>query len=165
MKHIFTLIFLSFHTLNFAHETYFAFAEMEYDDKCSCLEISIKVSSHDLNEIAENDIENYKSLESALIDKKQIKEITDNIILKGFQISQAKIITQLFYEGFELNNDGNCYFFFKSEEIEPETINVRFDLFMGIYTEQQNKIIYRNSNDINETYGFFIFKRQTDIKL
>jgi len=36
---------------------------------------------------------------------------------------------------------------------------------MGIYTEQQNKIIYRNSNDINETYGFFIFKRQTDIKL
>ena len=149
MKQIFTLIFLSFHALTFAHETYFAFAEMEYDDKCSCLEISITVSSHDLNEIAENDIENYKGLESALIDKKQIKEITDNIILKGF----------------ELNNDGNCYFFFKSEEIEPETINVRFDLFMGIYTEQQNKIIYRNSNDINETYGFFIFKRQTDIKL
>ena len=75
MKQIFTLIFLSFHALTFAHETYFAFAEMEYDDKCSCLEISIKVSSHDLNEIAENDIENYKGLESALIDKKQIKEL------------------------------------------------------------------------------------------
>ena len=100
-----------------------------------------------------------------LIDKKQIKEITDDIILQGFQISQAKKFTQLFYEGFELNNDGNCYFYFRSEEMDHETINVRFDLFMGIYTDQQNKLIYRNSDDINETYGFFIFKRQTDIKL
>ena len=165
MKQIITIIILSFHAFTFSHETYFAFAEMEYNDDCSCLEISIKVSSHDLNSIAENKIEDFQSLESALNDKKQIADIVENILLQGFEISQHEKFTQLFYEGYELNNDGNCYFFFRSEEIDNESINVRFDLFMSTYTEQQNKLIYRNGRESNETYSFFIFNRQTDILL
>ena len=165
MKQILTLVILSFHAITYSHETYFAFAEIEYKDDCSCLEISIKVSSHDLNSIAENKIENFQSLESALNDKKQITDIVENIIFQGFQISQHEKFTQLIYEGFELNNDGNCYFFFRSEEIDNESINVRFDLFMSSYTEQQNKLIYRNSRESNETYSFFIFNRQTNIQL
>ena len=165
MKKILLLFLLSFSTFCQGHETYFAFAEMEYNKECSCLEISIRVSSHDLNLIAENQIENYQGLENALTDKKQIKDIIDNIVLKGFQISQYKSFTQLFYQGFELNNDGNCYLFLNSEEIAHDSINVQFDLFMGIYTEQQNKLIYRKSKELNETYSFFIFRRQTDIKL
>ena len=165
MKQILTLVILSIHALTYSHETYFAFAEMEYNDDCACLEISIKVSSHDLNSIAENKIENYQSLESALNDNKQITDIVENIIFQGFQISQHEKFAQLFYEGFELNNDGNCYFFFRSEEIDIELINVRFDLFMNTYTEQQNKLIYRDSKESKETYSFFLFKRQTDIQL
>lgn len=165
MKQIITLIILSFHAITYSHETYFAFAEMEYNDECSCLEISIKVSSHDLNSIAENKIEDFRSLEIALNDKIQNTEIVENILLQGFQISQHQKFTQLFYEGHELNNDGNCYFFFRSEEIDNESINVRFDLFMSTYTEQQNKLIYRKSRESNETYCFFVFRRQTDIKL
>ena len=115
MKQFITLVILSFHALTYAHETYFAFAEMEYNNECSCLEISIKVSSHDLNSIAESQIENFQSLESALTDKKQSTDIVANILLQGFQISQQQRFTQLFYEGFELNNDGNCYFFFSSK--------------------------------------------------
>ena len=165
MKQFITLVILSFHALTYAHETYFAFAEMEYNNECSRLEISIKVSSHDLNSIAESQIENFQSLESALTDKKQSTDIVANILLQGFQISQQQRFTQLFYEGFELNNDGNCYFFFRSEEIDNESINVRFDLFMNTYTEQQNKLIYRDSKESKETYSFFLFKRQTDIQL
>ena len=43
MKQILTLVILSIHALTYSHETYFAFAEMEYNDDCACLEISIKV--------------------------------------------------------------------------------------------------------------------------
>ena len=117
MKQIITIIILSFHAFTFSHETYFAFAEMEYNDDCSCLEISIKVSSHDLNSIAENKIEDFQSLESALNDKKQIADIVENILLQGFEISQHEKFTQLFYEGYELNNDGNCYFFLGAKKL------------------------------------------------
>lgn len=165
MKKILFLFLLSFSTFCQGHETYFAFAEMEYDKECSCLEISIRVSSHDLNSIAENKIPEYQGLEKTLNDSQLSHQIVEDIILKGFVISEKPKVFQLFFEGFELNNDGNCLFFFKSERIESNQINVRFDLFMGEFREQQNKLIYIISKDLNTPYNFFVFNRQTEIKL
>ena len=161
MKSILLLIILAISTYSLSHETYFAFAEMEYDENCSCLEISIKVSAHDLNSIAENEIKNYSGLEKALNNEEQIQKI----ILPGFKITQNQKELELFYEGFELNNDGNCLFFLRTQKIERSVVNVTFDLFMSTYIEQQNKLIYNKSNHSKEPYNFFESKRETEIIL
>jgi len=165
MKKIIVIILLSISHLSYGHETYYAFAEMEYDTDCSCLEISITVSSHDLNTAAENLIQEYPGLEKSLNDAKKSEHLINNFIFKGFEISQNSKPILLSFEGFELLNDGNCLFYFKSEKINLSQITVRFDLFMNEFNEQQNKLIFIKSEEKTEPYNFFIFRRQTEIKL
>ena len=165
MKKIIAIILLGISHLSYGHETYYAFAEMEYDTDCSCLEISITLSSHDLNTIAENLIQEYNGLEKSLNDTEKSQQIITEFIFKGFEITQNSKPILLSFEGFELFNDGNCLFYFKSEKVKSSQINVRFDLFMNEFSEQQNKLIFIKSEERTEPYNFFIFRRQTEIKL
>lgn len=165
MKGILILFLLFLSAFSYGHDTYFAFAEMEYDEDCSCLEISIKVSAHDLNSIAENQTKNYLGLEKTLNSKEGNSNIIQQIILQGFEINQYQKKIVSFYEGFELNNDGDCFFYFKTEKLEKGLIDIRFDLFMNTYLEQQNKLIYNKSDHSKQTIVFFGSSRETKIAL
>ena len=165
MKGILILFLLFLSAFSFGHDTYFAFAEMEYDEDCSCLEISIKVSAHDLNSIAENQTKNYLGLEKTLNSKEGNSNIIQQIILQGFEINQNQKKIVSFYEGFELNNDGDCFFYFKTEKLEKGLIDIRFDLFMNNYLEQQNKLIYNKPDHSKKTFVFFGSSRETKIAL
>jgi hypothetical protein len=165
MKGILILFLLLLSAFSYGHDTYFAFAEMEYDEDCSCLEISIKVSAHDLNSIAENQTKNYLGLEKTLNSKEGNSNIIQQIILQGFEINQYQKKIVSFYEGFELNNDGDCFFYFKTEKLEKGLIDIRFDLFMNTYLEQQNKLIYNKSDHSKQTFVFFGSSRETKITL
>ncbi len=165
MKGILILFLLFLSAFSYGHDTYFAFAEMEYAEDCSCLEISIKVSAHDLNSIAENQSKDYLGLEKTLNSKAGNSTIIQQIILQGFEINQNQKKIASFYEGFELNNDGNCFFYFKTEKIEKSLIDVRFDLFMNTYLEQQNKLIYNKSDHSKKTFVFFGSSRETKLVL
>ena len=165
MKGILILFLLLLSAFSYGHDTYFAFAEMEYDEDCSCLEISIKVSAHDLNSIAENQTKNYLGLEKTLNSKEGNSNIIQQIILQGFEINQYQKKIVSLYEGFELNNDGDCFFYFKTEKLEKGLIDIRFDLFMNTYLEQQNKLIYNKSDHSKQTFVFFGSSRETKIEL
>ena len=165
MKGILILFLLFLSAFSYGHDTYFAFAEMEYDEDCSCLEISIKVSAHDLNSIAENQGKNYLGLEKTLNSKEGNSNIIQQIILQGFEINQYQKKIVSFYEGFELNNDGDCFFYFKTEKLEKGLIDIRFDLFMNTYLEQQNKLIYNKSDHSKQTLVFFGSSRETKLAL
>ena len=106
MKKIIILILLGISPTSFGHETYMSFAEMEFNQECSCLEISISVSSHHLNTISEDVIQKYQGLETALNDQKQSQQIITDVILEGFTITQNSKAIYLNFEGFELFNDG-----------------------------------------------------------
>ena len=160
---ILSLLFLS--AFSYGHDTYFAFAEMEYDEDCSCLEISIKVSAHDLNSIAEGESNNYLGLEKTLNSKEGNSNIIEQIILQGFEINQNQKKIVSFYEGFELNNDGDCFFYFKTEKLEKGLIDIRFDLFMNTYLEQENKLIYNKSDHSKKTFVFYGSSRETKLAL
>jgi len=149
MKNIILIALIAISHLSFGHDFFYAFAEMEYKEECSCVEISLRVSAHDLNSIAESMIEDYKGLERTLNDSDDEGQIVDKLIMKGFEIF----------------NDDECIFYFTSEGFKPETINVRFDLFMNQFSEQQNKLILIRADKQTEPYMFFIFKRQSEIKL
>ncbi len=165
MKNIFLITLMAISHLSFGHDFFYAFAEMEYKEECSCVEVSVRVSAHDLNTIAESMIEEYKGLEKSLNNSADERQIVDKLIMNGFEISQQAEVIEMNYEGFELFNDDECIFYFTSEAFKPEVINLRFDLFMNQFSEQQNKLILIRADKQTEPYMFFIFKRQSEIKL
>ena len=82
----------------------------------------------------------------------------------GFKIKQNRQDIILFYEGYELFEDGTCSFYLRSEQIEDTDLTLFYGLFMDIYPEQQNKLNYKKNND-QVVYNYFVFKRENTIEL
>ena len=164
MKSLLLIISLIATTLIYAHDTFFSFAEMQYDENCQCLEISLSISSHDLEEKAASLIENYESLETSFKVESNRKQISE-FIRDGFAIFQNKQEIELQMMGYELLEDGSCSLYFTSEALKQENITMKYDLFMQEFSEQQNKLQYLKSPNKTEIFTFFIFRRETEINL
>ena len=164
MKSLLFIISLIAPALLYAHDTFFSFAEMQFDHKCECLKISLSISSHDLESKAEKIIEHYVSLEESLkldSDRENIMEF----ISDGFSIYQNEEQVNLKLIGYELLEDGTCSLYLKSEPLKQENITMKYDLFMHEFSDQQNKLQYLKSPNKTETFTFFIFRRETEINL
>ena len=162
---IFILAFLlSLKTLGFAHETYFSFAEMQYDTECNCLEVTLTLSAHDLEAYAENQKLLSTTLEKGMENKGNLQNLVQEIILEGFKIKQKRQDITLFYEGYELFEDGTCSFYLRSDKIDDTECTLFYGLFMDIYPEQQNKLNYKKEKK-QVVYNYFVFKRENTIEL
>ncbi len=162
---IFILAFLlSLKTLGFAHETYFSFAEMQYDTECNCLEITLTLSAHDLDAYADRQNMLNATLEKDLESEDTRQRLVQETILKGFKIKQNRQDIILFYEGYELFEDGTCSFYLRSEQMDATECTLFYGLFMDVYPEQQNKLNYKKEKD-QVVYNYFVFKRENTIEL
>ena len=95
---------------------------------------------------------------------KDLKRTIESQLKIGFKIKQNRQDIKLFYEGFELFEDGTCSFYLRSDKLVPSECTLFFGLFMDIYTEQQNKLNYKKEND-QVVYNYFVFKRENTIEL
>lgn len=162
---IFILAFLlSLKTLGFAHDTYFSFAEMQYDTECNCLEITLTLSAHDLDAYADRQNMLNATLEEDLESEDTRQRLVQETILKGFKIKQNRQDIILFYEGYELFEDGTCSFYLRSEQMDATKCTLFYGLFMDVYPEQQNKLNYKKEKD-QVVYNYFVFKRENTIEL
>jgi hypothetical protein len=162
----FLLLFLAFGCsfVTSAHESYFSFAEMEYDTECKCLEVTLTVSSHDLESSALNKKIIESQLENGLSNDLQRTNIITDIILEGFRVYQSEKEIPLFYVGHELLQDGNCLIYLRSSSFERRSITLFFGLFMNVHTEQQNKLSFIEGKK-QTVYNYFVFKRENEIEL
>ena len=165
MKILIGSIFLLFMTLNvFGHDYYFSFAEIEYDADQSCLLMSIKVSTHDLDYYNQKKTGESRSIEKAFEMDSCTRKIM-KFIQEGITISQISVPIALNLEGRTISKDGFTYFYFKSDKIDPMIgLTVKYDLFMDIFTEQQNKINFI-VNHQTKSYEFLLFHREHQINI
>jgi hypothetical protein len=91
-------------------------------------------------------------------------KMVNQIIFDGFRVYNKKKEITLFYVGHELLQDGNCSIYLKSESFDKSTIQLFYGLFMNVYTQQQNKLSYKEINT-QTVYNFFVFKRENEIEL
>jgi hypothetical protein len=164
MKFIIVLFFSGLYFFSSAHESYFSFAEMEYNATCECLEITLTLSSHDLEAVAIDKKIIASQLEKGLSDETLRMKMVNQIIFDGFRVYNNKKEITLFYVGHELLQDGNCSIYLKSESFDKSTIQLFYGLFMNVYTQQQNKLSYKEINT-QTVYNFFVFKRENEIEL
>jgi len=159
MKKFNILFFSILFTLNLnAHPFYFSYTEIEYNEFCNCFEGFISLSSHDFEELLNEEKNTKKSISKAMNDSLLKKEINE-ILNSGLSFSAGRQEIRIQLEGFETEMNGLTRFYFSTEKLSnPKEILVEYDLFMDKHPEQQNKLtlIQRNKK---ETFEFLIQKK------
>lgn len=140
MKLFFLILFSTISNVLFAHETHFAFAEVEYNWDRQRVEASIRFSTRDFeHSLAENNIP-IKHLEYYTQDSLTQFFIADKI-LQGFELIIGKEKCHFNYLGYDVANNGQTTVFFESDNIAfAESFYFTFDLMMNENSEQQNKL-------------------------
>ena len=158
--YIFISLFIS--GFAFSHDYYFSFAEIQYNKETTCLEISIKVSSHDLETYFRKKITDVSIEKARKVDSLSHK--INQFILDGFVIKQQEKQLLLSIDGYENNLDGYTYFYLKSEPLHKEIpMLLKYDLFMDLFPEQQQKVTL--IGDTISSYQFMLFQREQTINL
>ena len=159
MKKISILFFSILFSLNLsAHPFYFSYAEIEYNEFCNCFEGFISLSSHDFEELLNEEKNTKINISKAMNDSLLKKEISA-ILNSGLSFSAGRQEIRIQLEGYESEMNGLTRFYFSTEKLSnPKEILVEYDLFMDKHPEQQNKLtlIQRNKK---ETFEFLIQKK------
>ena len=134
----------------YAHNSYFAFAEIEYKEKESKIEATVVLTAHDFEEFLKNSKRIKSTLENALADSVEavavLTEINQHFAISSGLTEFSKNQIMLNYDGYQLLLNGNIEFYFSARNILPQTaFTIHFDLLMDFFPEQQNKLtlIYR----------------------
>lgn len=123
-----------------AHPFYFSYTEIEYNEFCNCFEGFISLSSHDFEELLNEEKNTKTSISKAMNDSLLKKEINE-ILNSGLSFSAGRQEIRIQLEGYESEMNGLTRFYFKTKPFKnSEEIIVEYDLFMEKYKEQQNKL-------------------------
>jgi len=156
MKKYSILFFSILFTLNLsAHPFYFSYAEIEYNDFINFFEGFVSLSSHDFEELLNEEKNTKTSISKAMNDSLLKKEISE-ILNSGLSFSEGRQEIRIQLEGYESEMNGLTRFYFKTQPFKnSEEILIEYDLFMDKHHEQQNKLtlIQRNKK---ETFEFLI---------
>ena len=136
---IFSLFFTQF---AWGHAYYFAFAEMEFNDDESRFEIAVRATGHDVEDYMDHIGQPVGQLEKAADNPVAMSNL-EEMIRKHFVIYASSKSLMLDLVGVEVNNKDEVIFYLTSRKMKrPDEIEIKFDLLMDLYEEQQNKITF-----------------------
>jgi len=159
-----SFLFLAFACLSVvanAHEYFFAFAEVNYNETESVLEATVISSAHETEDALNLSGIEIKELEDHYKDE-AMKSKLEQFILSGFSMSQNNKSIGFKLVGFEVDSRGMVNFYFKSEKVAaPSDYSVTFDLLMNQFPSQQNKILFTHNK--KTTTAIFLANKRTEI--
>lgn len=159
-----TFLFLAFACLSVAanaHEYFFAFAEVNYNETESILEATIISSAHETEDALNLSGIEIKELEDHYKDE-TMKSKLEEFILSGFSMVQNNKHVLFKLIGFEVDSRGMVNFYFKSEKVtSPSEYAVTFDLLMNQFPTQQNKILFTYNK--KTVTAIFLANKRTEI--
>jgi hypothetical protein len=162
-KSIFTFFFIltSFNT--FSHEYYFAFSEMEYNIEHKNFELTLFVSTHDIEHWFQDNNIQINELEDHVKDTTLQKQF-GTILLNGFSVTNNDSKLQFKIVGYEVLKTGISQFYFVSNNVEiVSPLLIKFDLLMNKYPEQQNKLTFIFENQ-KKSYSFLPSRKEETIE-
>lgn len=140
LRLIFLSIILSFSLQLNAHEFYFSFAEMQYNEKSGQFEVSLEVTGHDLEDYLKDKGIIIPRLEDC-VGKPLYLNMIQQELSSGFQIMVKNAPLILDLVGMKVNDNDQVVFFLTSRKMErPKTIDIQYDLLMNFFPLQQNKL-------------------------
>lgn len=147
-----------------AHDYFFAFAEMKYNEVSGRIEATVTLTTHDYERsLRERGILDQEI--SKLSDDEEAFAIFQSDLNKGFSIFVDGKQIKFNLEGIEVQLTGLTNFHLSAEVPKAITkLEINFNLLMETFINQQNKItfIYRNSKT---SYEFLQHKKSQEIVL
>ncbi|WP_159038585.1 DUF6702 family protein [Brumimicrobium mesophilum] len=164
LKLILLSLFFSMSLNSKAHEFYFSFAEMQYNEKTEKFEISLEVTGHDLEDYIKNKGILIPRLEDC-VGKPLYLNMIEQEISSGFQVIIKERTLQLDLVGMKINDNDQVVLFLVSNKVEkPLTIDVKYNLLMDFYPLQQNKLtIFKPKGKQFVTFLNTRFKRTIEL--
>jgi hypothetical protein len=143
-----------------AHEYYFAFAEVDYNEKSAKIEATLTLSAHDFEASLQKDNVIKNSIDKAFLDSIEFlkieKELNNSFSFSSVEKPQeTKWISSFKIEGFQKLLNGNLEIYLSCDI--PNSISlltVQFNLMMDHFPDQQNKITFirkRKKSTLNFT--------------
>ncbi|MFT5861277.1 MAG: hypothetical protein ACI865_003399 [Flavobacteriaceae bacterium] len=153
MKNFLLIVFCAFQSMAYSHDYFFAFAEMDYNDITRQFESTLVISSHDLERVLNEKELSIDSLDGMTLNSDLHEELS-SMISKHFQINSGDQQASFSLFGAELLLNGTVEIYLSSDPIDLDgTIQIRFDLLMGKYPEQQNKLtLYHRDKTYTATF-------------
>lgn len=141
MKPILSILFIACYSFaSSAHEYFFSFAEMEYNDVTRKFEITITATTHDIEKLYEKRMN--EKVDLSIYDKNsKTTWLISDYFSNHFQLKTEKSDCILNLIGFESSLNGVTNFYFESDPIDiTPTLTLKNDVLMEEYSQQQNKI-------------------------
>ena len=153
MLKLLTLVFsVLFALVSQAHDFYFAFAEVAYDEITERLQVTVIVTTHDLEKsLLANGNEVHVS--AANTSDSSVVRLIERQLNKGLFFVSGNERSMLKLDGYEPQLNGTTLFYLSCELKTQDEITVHFPLLMDIFPEQQNKITWMYRGE-KETYVF-----------
>ncbi|MFN5418637.1 MAG: DUF6702 family protein [Flavobacteriia bacterium] len=162
------MIFIAFISLSAfsvnAHQYFFAFAEVEYNQMQECLEGTLILSAHDLEECL---------IEKGSLNTKFDKLTHDSLsiailgqeLFSDFKFNYQGKVIKLAAQDFFLTKNGLIEFYFRSEKIKLEKeFELEFSNLMDEFPQQQNKITFIYNGN-KQTASFLNDKRKQKLTI
>ena len=163
MTRIVFLLSFFFCAQTYAHEYYFAFAEVGYNDITEKFEATLSVSTHDLESGINSDSILIKDIMLVLEDSPEFLLI-EKYLKDHFKVKTANNV-EFTLIGHETSMNGTSNFYFESKPIPISNhIDVHFDLLIDKFQEQQNKITFYYHGE-SYTRPFNYYNKEQYIKL
>lgn len=162
-KRIFLFFLFLWSFTSSAHNFYFAFAEVEYNELGQRIEATISLTSHDFEENLAANGTPIQFVSGKEYNEQDLANI-ENALNKGFKLVSGQQNIELELEGMDIQLNGTAHFFLSAALSAPSELTLTFDLLMDTYSEQQNKMnfIYRDHKD---AYVFMQNQRTNNIEL
>ncbi|GAB5418830.1 MAG: hypothetical protein Crog4KO_01890 [Crocinitomicaceae bacterium] len=111
---------------------------MEYNAVSQRMEVTLTVTTHDFEQAMEEGghaIENVQSIDS------EGKKAIEAYINRHFNVTSGYEMSHLNFIGNEVSLDGTSNWYFESEPMNfQEQVEIRYDVLMEAFPEQQNKV-------------------------
>ncbi len=126
-----------------AHDFFFAFAEIQYNQTSKKLEISIEATAHDVEYALKTQGITFKKHLENETKNNTFKKVFERYLQAEFQLylTEKQIALQLI--GFEIMPDGQLFAYLESESFDLKgEFSMDFHLLMNEFPQQQNKVIF-----------------------
>ncbi|MES2799592.1 MAG: DUF6702 family protein [Bacteroidota bacterium] len=165
MKRFFLFLgFLSIACCSQAHDFFFSYAELEYNEMNHRMEATLYATTHDL----EKELREESGLDIKLYGHESDTAILNRLEKKvnsGFKVTSDAQQQYFSIDGIEIKLNGTIYFYLSSEVVgEPSKLKVQFDFLMKTFQEQQNKLDFKFHGRTN-SYVFMLQNKQCVIEL
>ncbi|WP_341901341.1 DUF6702 family protein [Fluviicola taffensis] len=126
-----------------AHEYYFAFGEVEYNESTKKLEVTLEVNAHDLEfDMKKSDAKLTGHIEEQT-QNPNFKTQLEVYLTQGFKITNNDLTLTLKLVGFDVLPNGLLYAYMESQPVElDKQLFFTFNLLMDSFPDQQNKVTF-----------------------